>query len=316
VDGKAVVTHYTQPEQGPIGGLRIGDVIEAMDGKSVKALVTAWSPYYPASNEPTRLRDIASTLTQGDCTPCRVQGKRLGVDFEVTLNRLRLSELDLEKGTTHDLSGETFRLLTDEIAYLKLSSVVAAKTADYVRAATGTRGLIVDIRNYPSEFVVFALGKHLVAKRTEFVRFTTGDLVNPGAFTWGKPLSLTPAEPRYTGRIAILVDESTQSSAEYTTMAFRSVPGAVVVGSTTAGADGDISRFPFPGRVQGAISGIGVFYPDKTPTQRVGIVADLKVQPTVEGIRDGRDEVLEAAMAHLLGRKLTTAETERLARER
>jgi hypothetical protein len=29
------------------------------------------------------------------------------------------------------------------------------------------------------------------------------------------------------------------------------------------------------------ISGIGVFYPDRTATQRVGIIADVEVRPTI-----------------------------------
>ena len=49
------------------------------------------------------------------------------------------------------------------------------------------------------------------------------------------------------------------------------------------------------------ISGIGVFYPDKKPTQRIGIVPDIVVKPTIAGVRDGRDEVLEAALRQILG---------------
>ena len=52
------------------------------------------------------------------------------------------------------------------------------------------------------------------------------------------------------------------------------------------------------------ITGIGVFYPNGRPTQRVGIVPDLVVHPTVEGIRAGRDEVLEAALEAVLGRQV------------
>jgi len=63
-----------------------------------------------------------------------------------------------------------------------------------------------------------------------------------------------------------------------------------------------VSRIPLPGNLEGMISGIGVFYPDGTPTQRVGIVPDLTVRPTIEGIRAGRDEVLEAGVSHALGR--------------
>jgi C-terminal processing protease CtpA/Prc len=75
-------------------------------------------------------------------------------------------------------------------------------------------------------------------------------------------------------------------------MAFRSARNAMVVGSTTAGADGNVSRIPLPGGLRSMISGIGVFYPDKRPTQRIGIVPDVEAKPTIEGIRSVRDEVL------------------------
>ena len=45
----------------------------------------------------------------------------------------------------------------------------------------------------------------------------------------------------------ILVDEVTQSHAEYTAMAFRTAPLATVIGSTTAGAWGVVhGDFKFP----------------------------------------------------------------------
>jgi C-terminal processing protease CtpA/Prc len=107
----------------------------------------------------------------------------------------------------------------------------------------------------------------------------------------------------YGGSIVILVDESSQSQAEYTAMAFRSAPNAHVVGSTTAGADGNVSPIVLPGGLRTLISGIGVFYPDRRPTQQLGIVPDLVVRPTIAGIRQGRDEVLEAGVSRALGRE-------------
>lgn len=47
------------------------------------------------------------------------------------------------------------------------------------------------------------------------------------------------------------------------------------------------------------ISGIGVFYPDKRPTQRIGIVPDIEVKPTIAGLRAQRDEVLDAAIREI-----------------
>jgi C-terminal processing protease CtpA/Prc len=98
----------------------------------------------------------------------------------------------------------------------------------------------------------------------------------------------------------ILIDEVSQSQAEYTTMALRSAPGAKVIGSTTAGADGNVSTIPLPFGLSTRMSGIGVFYPDRRLTQRIGILSDIEVKPTIEGLRDGRDELLEAAKREIL----------------
>jgi C-terminal processing protease CtpA/Prc len=308
IENRAVVTGYATAT-GQATGLKIGDVITELDGAPVSKVVESWAPYYEASNEPTRLRDIAQFMTRGECGESRVRVGREREVFELAAKRLASPDW---KGDTRDLPGETFRLLSDKVAYLKLSSVKSALSAHYIEAAAGTKGLIIDIRNYPAEFVVFALGSLLVEKETEFARFTNGDLSNPGAFHWTKPMSLSPQKPHYPGKVVILVDEVSQSQAEFTSMAFRAAPQAMVVGSTTAGADGNTSPFPLPGGLHTMISGIGVFYPDKRPTQRVGIIPDVKVRPTIAGIRAGRDEVLEEAVRRILGPDIPAAQIQRL----
>ena len=315
IENRAIVTGYSEAAAGPATGLKVGDVIESLDGVPVEKLVERWAPYYPASNQPTRLRDIARALTRGACSATRVSVGRASEAVQITAQRLPLASLNQAVGSTHDLPGDTFRLLSDQVAYLKLSSVQAAQVSNYIDRAKGTKGLIIDIRNYPSDFVVFALGSLLVDRPTPFARFTNGDLDNPGAFRWiGEPVTLSPQKPHYSGSIVILVDEISISQAEYTAMAFRSAPKARVVGSTTAGADGNVSQVSLPGGLSTMISGIGVFYPDKKPTQRVGVLPDVEVRPTIAGIRAGRDEVLEEALRQILGRQTPAEQIEKMAR--
>jgi C-terminal processing protease CtpA/Prc len=311
VEGQFVVDELPDSTVRDPAGLLSGDAIVALDGVPVADQVPRWLPYYGASNEDAARRDIARVLTQGPCGPVRVRRDRGGNLDEITL--LRVDPSGPPPRMTHDRPGATFRRVSNDLAYLKLSSVEAKDTADYVRQAEGARLLVIDVRNYPNSFVVFALGQHLVATKTEFVTFTSGDLANPGAFAWTPPLTIEPKEPRFTGQVALLVDETTQSSAEYTALALRSAPGAIVVGSTTAGADGNVSPVPLPGGLRAMISGIGVFTADRRPTQRVGIVPDLVVRPTRAGLSAGRDEVLEAAVERVLGRSLTAPEFRGLA---
>lgn len=296
IGNRAVVTDYFESKAGTDSGIKVGDVIESLDGGPVPQLVARWMPYYPGSNEAARLQRIARSLTRGPCTRVEVGIRRENGLATVSAERVPLTRLNISTGTTHDRPGETFQLLADDVAYLKLSSVKAADVAGYINRAKDTKGLVIDIRNYPSEFVVFALGSLLVDRPTPFARFTAGDLDNPGTFYWTGIVPLMPQSPHHAGKVAILVDEVSISQSEYTAMALRSAAGAIVVGSTTAGADGNVSSIPLPGGLNTLISGIGVFYPDKRPTQRIGIVPDIEVTPTVEGIRAGRDEVLEEAI--------------------
>jgi C-terminal processing protease CtpA/Prc len=315
VEGKAVVVGYTQNTWGPATGLKVGDAIRALDGVPIERIIEPWKPYYSASNDVARMAAMMTELTQGTCGPVKVGAERAGAPLAIATERRANGDLDLQGGWTHDLPGPAFRRLSPEVAYLKLSAVKTEEIPDYLRDAADAKGWVVDIRNYPSAFVVFALGGYFVDERTPFSRFTVGDTANPGAFDWTDPaLALTPLPPAYVRKVVVLVDETSMSQAEYTALAFRASPSAIIVGSTTAGADGNVSTVPLPGGLQSLISGIGVFYPDRRPTQRIGIVPDVEAHPTIAGIREGRDEVLEAAIRQIVGPDVPEAKVREIAR--
>ena len=106
----------------------------------------------------------------------------------------------------------------------------------------------------------------------------------------------------YKGKVVIIVNEISQSSAEFHSMAYKVHPNAIVIGSTTAGADGNVSQIFLPGGISTMISGIGVYYPDGKETQRIGIVPDIEVKPTIQGIKEGRDELMEKAIEIINGK--------------
>ena len=45
-----------------------------------------------------------------------------------------------------------------------------------------------------------------------------------------------------------------------------------------------------------SITGLGVYTPEGKQTQRCGLEPDVECYPSIEGIRDGRDELLEKAV--------------------
>ncbi|MBP6810704.1 MAG: hypothetical protein KA138_04265 [Saprospiraceae bacterium] len=304
VENQAVVTGYYHADQGPKTGLLPGDVIKEIEGVAVEEIVKKKLPLYPASNMPTKLRDIAKDLlrTNDSTLHLKVRRDNAVTDFEVACADPRKENFNMGLDWAYNKPDSCYRLLSPDIGYLYLGNVKEDLLPGIMEKFKNTKGLIVDIRNYPSEFVVFSLTTLLKAKPSKFVYFTNGHVDNPGVFTNSEALECGEHNPNpYTGKVVVLINEISQSQAEYTTMALRSVPGTVVVGSTTAGADGNVSEFMLPGGLRSMISGIGVFYPDGTPTQRIGIVPDYTVLPTIAGVRAGKDELLEYAMKLIEG---------------
>jgi hypothetical protein len=71
------------------------------------------------------------------------------------------------------------------------------------------------------------------------------------------------------------------------------------VGSSTMGANGEVTTLTVPGDIVVSFSGHDVRHADGRRLQRVGFFPHIEVRPTIEGIRDGRDEVLERARTFL-----------------
>jgi C-terminal processing protease CtpA/Prc len=121
---------------------------------------------------------------------------------------------------------------------------------------------------------------------------------NPGFFKWKfNPNKVGHiSESTYKGKVIILCDERTQSQGEYSCMVLQTIPGSVTIGTQTAGADGIKTYIPMGNGLTISYSGYGIYYPDKTQTQRVGIKIDISVKKTTMAIRDNKDEILERAL--------------------
>jgi hypothetical protein len=270
IEDKFVVTDYYNPEFKEAAGLEIGDIITHINERPVDRIVDSLRDYYPASNDAARMRDIAADLL-------RSTNPKINIRY-----------------TSGGMANQKW--LDGNIGYVTLQSIKAEDVLVIKDTFKNAKGLIIDIRNYPSTFVVFSLGSYFVSASTPFVKFTKGNTDNPGEFAFTQPLELSNSSDTYKGKLIVIVNELTQSQAEYTSMAFRAGDNTTIIGSTTAGADGNGSTILLPGGLRTMISGIGVYYPDGTETQRVGIIPDIEVKPTIEGIRNGKDELLEKAV--------------------
>ena len=290
-----VVTSYWDSEKIDSSGPLIGDIITHIDGKPVSYWIDSLAPYYAASNHQVKLRQVSWEICGGNKPSISISFISDGIPKEATVARYNVDEM----GYNFKTDSICYKDLGDSIGYVSMDDITEAWVKRIADTLHTTKGLILDLREYPNETINYKFYAILSDKSRPFFKATEANMVNPGEFTFSKPVYTGKGKQAYPGKIAILINEESQSHAEFCTMMYRTLPNSIVIGNTTAGADGNVVGIQLPGGVSSYFSGIGIYYPDGTETQRVGIIPDIYVWPTVKGIRDGHDEILEKALEWL-----------------
>ncbi len=286
-------------------GLSVGDEVLSVDGEAIPTRVARLSPYFVSSTPQalrTRLTDFV--LAGRDTAPARLVVR--GAD-----GRERRVAIPRSRGypppsfqTFRD--GPVVRILPGNIGYVDLERFTLPMVDSTMTALSGTRGIVLDGRGYPGSPAWVRLSQRLYAQSPPSIaaRFEQYELATPdvGARTTHSfTQSVSPAvAPHYAGRTALLIDERAISQAEHLGLHFRAANGTIFVGSATMGANGGVTNVQLPGGLDLSFTGIRAMHADGQPLQRVGLQPDLPVTPTVAGIRSGRDELLERAVACLL----------------
>jgi hypothetical protein len=290
-----------------------GDEILAVDGKSVASIYRQWAPVYPASNETARRRNIARNLPKGACGNVIFKFRHGATVASVEVGRRESDEDDLLRRRSHERPGSAFQMLTPTLAYMKVSAVDEEQLDQFIADTAQLPAWIIDLRAYPTWEAVTKLRSSIAASKLPYIRWAIPKSGNPGAFEWSEIEYLQPNVRAYGGKVYVLVDEATQSRGEFLAMILRAAPNVRIVGSTTAGADGNVSTISIPGGFLFRFSGLGVFYPDFQPTQRIGIIPDFVARPTARGVRDGVDEVLAKAVKLALGKNISSQTARQIA---
>jgi C-terminal processing protease CtpA/Prc len=300
IEQKAVVVAV----QDTIPDVRVGDVVVEIDGESVETRISALSPYIAASTPQALMRDVMNRLLRGP------DGSDVTLGLGALGESLRRTTLRRSTDAQSRLAAarpEMVRILSGNIGYIDLRQITVGEVDGAFEKLRGTRGIIFDMRGYPRDTRV-AISRWLAKSPTIASGMIRRRLaVAPLTTTFEElaasvPLSLDSSR-HYAGPTAMLIDERAQSQSESTGMMLRAAGGTTFIGTATAGANGDSTAFYVPGGIYVSLTGQGVWHSDGRQLQRVGLVPDIVIAPTIQGIREGRDEVLERAVSHLGGQE-------------
>lgn len=270
--------------------LKAGDIVLKINDKDILEVIKEKSKYASLSKKTA----IANTLKY-DLFASSEDSMNLTIkrdNQEITQNVKCYSDTDM-----FDIEEDSHKLLDGDIGYINPGELAEGEIDKIMDKFMDTKGLIVDLRYYPSDFIVYSLGEYLMPKEVTFAKVSVANQSVPGEFILDEDLKVgSNNKDYYKGKVTILMNELSQSQSEFTVMSLRNAPNAKVIGSDSIGTDGNVADFSLPGGVTTLITGIGIYNPDKSQTQRVGIKPDIYIEPTIQGIKEGRDEILEKAI--------------------
>lgn len=294
VEGKAVVKMILNDSLCKKQGIALNDVFTTIDGETTEERINKYLPYVQnASNSDYALKAIcAMHLFGGKTRRCEVTRLKLNGDTE----KLILERYDHTMPDDVPPPPASWKMLPGNIGYIFMGELLAKDVNTIMDSLFATKGIIIDLRNYPRNTW------HLIAARLcshKFLmgRFAMPDLSYPGTYKFRDvPAGAENPNP-YKGKVILLVDASSKSHSEMSAIGLQAATKTITIGSTTAGAVGDVTEwFEVGGIFRTKFSALGLYYPDGTVAQKHGVKIDIVCRPTIKGVQQGKDELLEKAI--------------------
>ena len=294
----------------PLASMAVGDEVVTIDGIEAAHRIQQMRKYVAASTQQALQRDASYLALAGP------KDSRVALTIRDAQGRIKQTELARTVWNLPYLrmsgsrSGDVYRLVTPAIGYVDLTRLEPSMVGKAFETLRHTSAIIFDMRGYPmggaGAVPQFLYGQPAAATALLDVPVAMLSPDPLGQFMRQSIVQSSVQQIRgnpngYKGRTLMLIDERAQSWSEHTGLLLQALHGTQFVGGATAGANGGMTAVWAPGGIRIQFSGAGVRQADGRPLQRVGLQPHVRVEPTIGGIRTGRDEVLEAAIRYLQG---------------
>lgn len=301
VDGQVIVIGRTPELEGPA----IGDELVSFEGEPAAIALARARDQVSAASEARRmlmaLELLRTDVGEGD-TIQMVFATPEHTTLEIAVATVPLGH-PMVGGIPRPTSGTE---LAPGIVYFNLGFGAGIEALEAVLPEMrGSRALLLDLRGYPGS-ADMPLLRRLTKTPIGSPWFFVPVLEAPGAVNLERVASWTlePHDDFLGDRpIVFLADEFAISRAETVLSIVRSNDLGEIVGSPTAGTNGDIDFANLPGDFRMIWTGLRVRWPNGSEFHPRGVAPDVDATPTRKSIIESRDAVLEEGL-RLLQRRL------------
>lgn len=268
-----------------------GDVLRTINHKPVAFLIDSMKSYWSGSDE------FVNYWSGNDI-------HRSQNSDEVTVELLRRKKvLSLSVKRAYFKGKPKSRFLDNGIYYCNLSDD-NCNIDTIINIASKTNAVILDWRNGSSiKLLVHKLFQHLTDDTLPPpFKFMIPHVVYPDHKfdTYYEPEQfVTPLKPRIRTKIVILSSPSNMSYQESIIKMAQLNNLATIVGETTGGVEGSINYSTLPSGLVVGWTGMKVVNLDGSQFHLKGIKPNILIAPTLEGLKAGKDKVLDKALEYL-----------------
>jgi C-terminal processing protease CtpA/Prc len=305
IEKKPVVTRVMA--EAKAAGIVPGDIVVDVDHNNTAERANIQAKYISASTRAwlgDRVMQRLLNGPEGSMATLTITSAG-GQQKQVQLKRSNAYVTELES----EREGDVVRILPGGIGYADLNRLTRDGVDAMFDKFHDSKAIIFDMRGQA------ASGAETIAARLAREEGLPGTIING-------PLALLPdvpnrenltqtssyffvqalpesKRPAYPGKTVMLIDERTAGPAERTGLFCESANKTSFVGSPSAGAISDETNFAIPGGIVIGLSGRDIRHANSGQIQRLGIQPTVAVTPTINGIRRGRDEVLDKAAEYV-----------------
>ncbi|WP_405566887.1 S41 family peptidase [Polaribacter sp. Asnod6-C07] len=292
VENQAVVSKILNDSLAKINDLKRGDIIVKINNKSIKTELKNTLKYVSGSNLNFKINRTYSTIFKDTLDSMHLTIIR---DGEIRNIYTRLYKFN-DFGYFKNIRSLKSKSITESIGYINMASKFKPKEFEEIfETFNKKKSIIIDLRGYPElRYKMFT--RYFNTENKVFALKYNPDISYPGRFFFDKSAKTGSSRKVFKGKFILLVNDNSLSLSEFTAMAFQTADNIVTIGNQTAGADGVNMPITYLGGYTTRFSGYGIMYPDGTESQRKGVKIDIEIKPTIDGLRQGLDEILEKAI--------------------
>ncbi|WP_251979694.1 S41 family peptidase [Salinibacter ruber] len=283
----------------------IGDVVVSIGGRPPEQRLQERKLYISGSPQWTEGRALQK-LGRGDPgSPVSLTVRRGNAEnaCKVTRSDRRIPWRQLRV----DDRPNTVDTLRAGVRYVDLTRAEWPTLRQHLGELADADGVVFDVRGYPTggarKLLPHLSSDTLRSARFQVPQFIYPDQANIVGYDASGRWTLPPEEPQITGDVAFLTGPGAISYAESIMGIVEHYELGTIVGRPTAGTNGNVNPFELPGGYKVWWTGMRVRKHDGSQHHLVGIRPDIEAERTIEGVRNGRDEVLEKALEVLRSSK-------------